>query len=179
MVEAIIPIYGRNGGNATLVYDLNGQKLTLNKSVKSYLVTLARDIGKDVYNVRKMSKKALRRTNGVPLVFSECVVLIPVKVRKPITKSDGSYGYINLACIEDIINNENTTTIKLINNINIEALITTKTLNTKIIESNYLKDIYIRKMNNFNNNNLYKKLYENTLQNLDISTKINSIWWKI
>lgn len=53
---------------------------------------------------------------------------------------------------QETVKNDNNTTIKLINNITVEALITKRTLNTKLIESNYVKDIYIRKMNNFNFN---------------------------
>ena len=151
MIEALIPIYGDDGENATLVYNLDGQRIKFDKSMKSYLLSLARDIGKDIYNIRRMSKDILDKKNGVPLIFSEKVVLLPVRVRKPVTKSDGSYGYINLECIQEIIQNENSTTIKLINGVTIEALITKRTLNTKIIESSYVKDIYIKKMNNFNN----------------------------
>ena len=158
MIEALMPIYGNNGENATRVYNLDGQSIKFDKSMKSYLLSLARDIGKDIYNIRRMSKDILDKKNGVPLVFSEQVVLIPVRVRKPITKADGSYGYINLDCIQEVIQNENNTTIKLINNITIEALITKRTLNTKIIESSYVKDIYIKKMNNFNNKNFNDKV---------------------
>lgn len=51
-----------------------------------------------------------------------------IKVRKPLTKSDGAFGYVNIEYVKNILNGENHTTVELNNGMKIETMSSFSTL---------------------------------------------------
>lgn len=100
-IEAIIPIYTKEGGNFTKVKRV-GEDLLVAKSVKSVL----KDICKFYHYDLKSSNKAYGRMLGIkktpPIPFTKNLIFIAVKTRKPIGKDDGAFSYVNIEKVEEV-----------------------------------------------------------------------------
>lgn len=70
-------------------------------------------------------------TNIMPIPLRLGTLLVPVNVRKPIGRNDGSYGYIDLSSIEDAAAG-NGTVIKLKCGLAINSLETLRTIRYRI-----------------------------------------------
>ncbi|WP_058486930.1 hypothetical protein [Defluviitalea phaphyphila] len=112
-IQGILPVYGDKGENAVIIYTDNGEKIFIDKSIRSFLSYLFHLRRIDLYALRQWTRETLHRRNGLPLVFSRDIVLVPIKVRKPIGRADGSEGYISLLHIEEITQKSDKTIISL------------------------------------------------------------------
>lgn len=65
--------------------------------------SIARHYHVDLPVLRASIGELLDCSINVPLPLHQHLVFIPVKVRKPLTKSDGATGYVNLFSIERVI----------------------------------------------------------------------------
>ncbi|HHX88105.1 MAG TPA: hypothetical protein GX693_08035 [Firmicutes bacterium] len=97
---AIAPCYDRQGGNSTLIYTHSGEIIPDQRTVKWNLRRLARLYSVDLQAVRQNYGAYLGCRQGVPLPFSTALVLVPLKLRLPVGKNDGCYGYINVLAVE-------------------------------------------------------------------------------
>lgn len=103
-VVALFPGYGKeNGGNITSFYLDSGQMQEDQRSLKSCLRSIARNYSIDLPVLRCSIGELLDCRNNAPLPFHRHLVFIPIKVRKPLTKSDGATGFVNLLAIERIL----------------------------------------------------------------------------
>jgi len=91
---ALIPAYGENGSNETILYFTNSSPIRVCRQVKAIVNGIARAFQKDIRLVRKHSQEVLGQRTMNPLWISEDIVLVPFKMRKPIGREDGSVGYI-------------------------------------------------------------------------------------
>ncbi len=101
-LAALIPCYDRQGGNATLIYTTGGEIIPDRRTVKWNLRRLARLYSVDLQAIRQNYGSYLGCRQGVPLPFSAGLVLVPLKIRSPVGKNDGCYGYINVPAVDSI-----------------------------------------------------------------------------
>lgn len=99
-LQAIIPIYVDNIGNAVQLY-FNDFTTTSYCSLDCCIKKIARNQLLDITQAKKLIKKSLNITKNPPICFKNGTYCM-IKVRKPITKNDGSYGLFNIDTIEKI-----------------------------------------------------------------------------
>ncbi|OWZ83240.1 competence protein ComK [Natranaerobius trueperi] len=142
-VSAIMPVY--MGGNKTkLIYD-NSEEEIVPKALPSVIKRNLKHIGCEYHTLVKYYASYIEKKQGVPLPISKDVVLMPVKVRKPIGKSDGAMGYINYHHIKEFKKRGSDTIITLKNGIEITCLQTFNSVklsysNASIVNKVYLND---------------------------------------
>ncbi len=73
------------------------------RTLQAYLKSIARHYYVDLPVQRASTGELLDCSNSVPLTFHKKLVLISTKVRKPLSRSDGATGYVNLLSIERVI----------------------------------------------------------------------------
>ena len=142
---AFLPVYIESKGNCTSVYTMAGGNYHIEKSLRSFLNQLAEYHIVDLRAVRKYYGESLFIKNLVPIPLNQENIFIPLKVRKPICKNDGSIGYINLKYIEKTTENRGRTTIHLKNKTTINSLNTIETVNNHIKNGNMVRNLYMER----------------------------------
>lgn len=102
-IECIIPQYLDDIGDGTIIYT-GCNKLLIKRSIKTVMKNFCKDNGLDYKISKDFYGELIDAKKNVPVVISEQNVFIPVKVRKPIAKNDGAYGYVNyknICCIKE------------------------------------------------------------------------------
>lgn len=125
-LQAIIPIYVDNIGNAVQLY-FNDFTTTSYCSLDCCIKKIARNQLIDITEAKKLIKKSLNITKNPPICFKNGTYCM-IKVRKPITKNDGSYGLFNIDTIEKI--EKGALTLK--NSVKITTLESKKSIEDKI-----------------------------------------------
>lgn len=109
-IQAIIPQYS-NLGDTTYIYTFKGNKITLKVSIRTALRKLM-----NFYTIDHLALKNKFRKLGIcqnaPIIL-ENKVYVKIKIRRPIGKSDGAYGYINIESIKSITETEEKTIVEL------------------------------------------------------------------
>ena len=131
-IMAFIPIYMDMKGNCTLLYTIKGGEIALEKCTRTILNLISKYYLVDLKELKKYYSSLIGIKNSIPIPFNKDNIFIPVKVRKPISKNDGTLGYINLKYIEKIAEGKNCTTIYLENNHKIVSLNTFKTIKKQV-----------------------------------------------
>ena len=120
----------------------------------------------DLYAQSMWSQDILGQRNLNPVVVSEHIILIPVKIRESIGAKDGCYGYIRLSSIKSIRPCE----ILLRNGITIAHLSSPNTIKRKIRHANLLKYIYLEELQTQHNIYTNSHLYFDNDKNKDQDT---------
>lgn len=141
-IQGILPTYGANGENGIYIYVNNGEAIYMDKSIRAFLSFLFHQRRIDLYALRQWTSSLLHRRNGLPLVFSRELVLVPVKVRKPIGRADGSEGYISLLHIENIVEKEDKTMIQLQCGKEIGSLHSKKIVERRVLLGQFMLTMY-------------------------------------
>ena len=121
-LQAIIPIYVDNIGNAVQLY-FNDFTTTSYCSLDCCIKKIARNQLLDITEAKKLIKKSLNITKNPPICFKNGTYCM-IKVRKPITKNDG----FNIDSIETI----ETGSLTLKSNEKIATLESKKSIEDKI-----------------------------------------------
>ena len=99
-IQAIIPKY-TPFGDITYIFTRKNSVLKIHTSLRTTIKNIY-----DYYTIDFRSQGRKFRKQGIyqnpPLVFDNSV-FVKIKVRKPITKSDGAYGYINLDSFDKVV----------------------------------------------------------------------------
>lgn len=141
-IMAIIPIYIDMYGNCTRIITLKSQNNYIYKSIKTVLKNIARFYTLDLMASREYYGKIIGISNIVPIPFDSENIFIPLKVRKPIFKNDGSFGYFNLKFINDIKEEKNVVYIILEGNIKVRINQTLKTAYKHVRHGEIVKRVY-------------------------------------
>ncbi|QIB27517.1 hypothetical protein [Caloranaerobacter azorensis] len=144
-IMAIMPIYIDMYGNCTKVITLKTQENYLFKSVKTVLKNMAKFYALDLMASREYYGKIIGISNTVPIPFDSENIFVPLKVRKPIFKNDGSFGYFNLKFIYDIKEEKSGVYIILEGNIKVRINQTLKTAYKHIRHGEIVKRVYDKK----------------------------------
>lgn len=151
---AFLPVYVQLKGNCTSIYTIGGGNYYVEKSLRTFLKQLTEYYLVDLKAVRKYYGELLAIRNLVPIPLNHENVFIPLKVRKPICKNDGSIGYINIKYIERVIEFSGKTIVYLKDKTTIESLNSLNTVNKHIKNGHIVKRLYNEK-NNINIVNEY------------------------
>ncbi len=102
-IAALEPCYGKDGGNATRVYTRQREVYVVERRLKTVLKNLACYYGADLVALRKKYGEAFGCSHDVPLVLSHDLVLVPQKMRQPLTEKDGATGYVNVCAVKQVV----------------------------------------------------------------------------
>ncbi|MDD4726379.1 MAG: competence protein ComK [Tissierellia bacterium] len=141
-IMAIVPEYVKDRGNCVTVYTNKSKPVTLEKGIKTVLRNLFKYYMVDLNETKKRYINLVSSPNNMPLPLSKNDIFIPLKTRKPICKNDGATGYINMRYLKKVIKNENSTTIQLDNNTNIECLSSETTVKNHLRNGNIVSKCY-------------------------------------
>lgn len=147
-------MYVQLKGNCTSIYTIGGGNYYVEKSLRTFLKQLTEYYLVDLKAVRKYYGELLAIRNLVPIPLNHENVFIPLKVRKPICKNDGSIGYINIKYIERVTESSGKTIVYLKDKTTIESLNSLNTVNKHIKNGHIVKRLYNEK-NNINIVNEY------------------------
>ncbi len=142
-IACLKPIYERGIGNATQIITVPGNSYIDTRITKSVLKHLARLYGVDLSAMRKNYGEIVGQKNMVPIPFNKNLLMIPLKMRKPITRNDGTTGYINLTQLEAVKDQgENQVLLILKNGIQVRCLMKASTVekhvrNARIVLQHY------------------------------------------
>lgn len=126
-IMAIIPEYETEMGNCTLIYT-EKETIKLKITIKTFM--------RNLYKHYHIDPKAMSKTYGElllckycpPMALSREDIFIQLKIRKPIGRQDGAYGYFNLKYIDRVEEDKNGTTIYFTNGERIQCLFTIDTV---------------------------------------------------
>lgn len=145
-INCIVPVYGETGGNVTQVHLDDGRVLTDSRKICTVLKSLAKIFTIDIETARIKYSKLVDRKISVPIPLHQDLVLVPVKMRKPVAREDGAWGYVVLSKIVCYAKHpEKTNTIQIFfENGCIDALLLTRSFqiileSAKIIHKAYRK----------------------------------------
>jgi len=99
---ALEPCLGQNGGNAVWVYTRDGQTYQDERTMKSVLKNICACYNADLSVLRSNYGQYLHRNQDVPIPLSPALVLVTIKMRRPLFENDGAAGYVNLLDVTGI-----------------------------------------------------------------------------
>ena len=99
LCNAIIPFYDTQGANMTYTISEDGTRETHPFSTKKFLNNLLGKFYLDPKMLRQWSSDVLYSKTQMPIIFMADQVFIPVKIRIPLGKHDGCFGYILTSAI--------------------------------------------------------------------------------
>lgn len=132
-------------GNCSLMITLQGGIYQVNKTIKTILIQLCKYYLVDLKAIRSYYGNLLNIKNLTPIPFNKENIFIPVKVRKPLLKNDGSIGYVNIKYIRKVSLHNEKTIIYLTDNNTIECLNSVETINKHINNGNIVRKLYEEK----------------------------------
>lgn len=138
-VIAILPVYLNMQGNCSTLITLKGGTYQIDKTVKTILKQMTKHFLVDLNHIRTYYGSLLNVKNLTPIPFNKDNIFIPVKVRRPLARNDGSIGYINIEYINKVSSINGKTKIFLTNRNTIDCLNSIETVNKHIKNGNIVK----------------------------------------
>jgi len=112
-LEGLIPIYDKDGRNATLVILANNSPIEDFRRLDTVLKGLAQLYQKDLDLIKKKAMDITGQRTMNPLPLSPIGILVPFRMRKPIGRNDGAIGYFFNHAIEEIGEKDGSTQVVL------------------------------------------------------------------
>lgn len=140
---ALIPCYAC--GNAVTAVGKDGQTNIIHKSLKSFINRQLKENNLDMKSIRQNFSPITGRSSIIPLPLGVDVILIPVKVRRPLAPKDGAYGYVDMASVESVAGREKAV-IALSCGMEIKSLETKRTVVHRIKLGEMVKEKFTAKM---------------------------------
>lgn len=129
-VVALVPVYEAGVGDVTRIYFDEGSRTEpLKISSVAKRICAGRFI--DYEELRLCVHEASGIRNMIPLLLEEDV-LVPFKVRKPLTKNDRSFGYFSLMSLKELKCVEEGVEIRMENGAVLNAICSKQTLEKHI-----------------------------------------------
>jgi hypothetical protein len=135
MLISIMPRYVEGAGDCCRVKRKGGEVIH-KKKLNTILKEVFRDYCTDFCAIKKITTKLLNQKTLVPVYVSSQEIMIPLKVREPLFKGDGCYGYVNIFEIKKVFNKE----ILLVDGETISFLDTKRTIQKRERMAETLKD---------------------------------------
>lgn len=146
-ITCILPIYDQFGCNSTLIHFSNDEKIDYQYRTKTVIKRLAEYFTIDLIALRKKCGGMVGRKSSSPLPLRQDFTLIPLKIRQPLGKDQGSQGFVVFEQIKEIKSLGKQRTLIIFNNeFSIECLQAIESVNllinhAKIIRSNVHVDM--------------------------------------
>lgn len=116
------PEYVSNRGEATEILYMDKSVKLLHKTMKSVVRGLFSDALVDRKAVKVLAGEITGRKILVPLFLNARILLVPLKMRKPLVRKDNCYGYVNYFAVEEINDENDSCRIRLSNGLTLSAL---------------------------------------------------------
>ncbi len=173
---AFLPAYLALKGNCTVLYTNSGGIHEIERTTRTVLDQLSRYYLMDLQAIKKYYGDILGLKNLVPIPFNKDNVFVPIKIRKPICKNDGSMGYVSIQYIKKITKSNGKTLIYLTNDRIIESLSSIETVNRHIKNGHIVKKLYEERHTTYtvNDYDIYEE-YDKPATKGDIAIVINEI----
>ncbi len=136
-INCLVPVYNEDGANVTQVHLDDGTVLTDGRKICTVVKSLAKFFTVHVEMARAKYSKLIDRKISVPIPLHQDLVLVPVKMRKPIAREDGAWGYVVLSkivCYNKHPEKDNSIRIFFDNELYYDALLLTRSFQI-ILES--------------------------------------------
>ncbi|EOC99400.1 hypothetical protein [Caldisalinibacter kiritimatiensis] len=146
-IIAVVPLYIDMKGNSTKITTKESGDVFIYKTIHTVLKLLGKYFMIDLSASRKYYGEVIGASNIIPIPFDSENIFIPVKVRKPLSKNDGSFGYVNLKYIKDIEERKDGVYIVMKGNNEIKSLQRFKTVQKHINDGKIVKRIYDKRSN--------------------------------
>lgn len=137
-IQAIVPVYTEYG-DTTYVYTKEQNKILYPNTIRTFIKNLLKFYMID-FSALKTKFRDLGIKQNIPLIIDN-QVLVKVKVRKPIGKSDGAYGYINISELKRIQVEKTVTYIVFKDGYRLKTLDSRTTLSKNILTGHEIKNI--------------------------------------
>lgn len=141
-IVAIIPKYSEVG-DITVVYTKDGRRTEVKASLRTFLKRLFYFYTVDYLALKNKFRKVGICQNAPLILKGE--VFMKVKVRKPIAKSDGAFGYVNVRYVERVLRREGRASIEMLNGLILDSLSSYSTLSMNFVIA---KSINVKEMEN-------------------------------
>lgn len=92
-LNCLVPVYDEDGGNYTQVWMDDGRKILERYRAKTLLKHIAAYMGVDIKQ-KSAAWVGDDRRKSIPLVFGPRMTFVPIRVRKPRYRDEGSTGYV-------------------------------------------------------------------------------------
>ncbi|NLW22198.1 MAG: hypothetical protein GXY88_02920 [Tissierellia bacterium] len=173
---AFLPAYIRLKGNCTILYTQPGGVYEIERAINTILKRLANIYLIDLKATKKYYGDILNMKNLVPIPFTRDNVFVPIKVRKPLYKNDGSFGYVNIRYINKTSKANGKTIITLTNGKTIESISSIETVNKHIKNGHIVKRLSMEraKLTPLREEELYQE-YNKPATKADIALLISEI----
>jgi len=146
-IMAIIPLYIDMKGNSTRIKTRNSKEFNIYKSIRSVLILLSKYFMIDLNASRRYYGRVIGCKNVVPIPFDKDNIFVPLKVRKPLSKNDGSFGYFNLDSIKRVDKKENHVHIILENDSAVNIIQSYDSVHKHIKDAKLVKHVYYERSN--------------------------------
>jgi len=141
-IIGLIPLYIDMKGNSTRVITKENSEVYIYKSIRTVLNIIARYFTLDLNASRKYYGGLIGYSNIVPIPFNRENIFVPIKVRSPISKNDGSFGYFNIANIKGVREKSEGIEIILDGDISVKSIQSMKSIERHIRDGEIVKKIY-------------------------------------
>lgn len=141
-IIAILPLYIDMKGNSTKIITKKQNEIYIYKSIRAFISLLAKYFMVDLNSSRQYYGKIIGSTNIVPLPLNKDNVFAPLKVRKPISKNDGSFGYFNIRFVNEVFKKNNKVYVSLEKELFIEVLQGIESAKKNVRNANIVKQSY-------------------------------------
>lgn len=94
LCEAIVPYYDECGANCTYILLKDGSKVVFKMPVRTYLRKMFYSLHMDPVSLNHWSSEVLHQQQGNPIIISEDILFIPVRMREVVGQKDGTLGYV-------------------------------------------------------------------------------------
>lgn len=139
--QFIIPKYD-DCGDGTLIYTFSSKEVYIAKSLATVL--------KKFYFFQSLDRLAIKRKmrdlgikeNGP--IFIKGQVFVKARVRKPIGRSDGAYGYVNLKAIKFLNERRGRVFIELVDGGRLEVLDRLETISKNIFLAKAMAEVFAK-----------------------------------
>lgn len=102
VLAALVPRYHSVYGNATEVIYLDREPVLVPRTVKTVLKNTAKEYAIDLRALKEKYCKLLGCARSVPVPLDRETILIPLKMRRVISKNDSARGYVNCFAIKHV-----------------------------------------------------------------------------
>lgn len=143
-IAALIPCYHNEYGNATEAVFLEEEAVTIPRTVKTVLKNIAKIYAVDLQALRQKYSEILGCSKAIPVPLHSRFILMPVKVRKVVSKNDSSRGYINYFAIKDVQGEDTFSTVILKNDLAVKCYHSFKNINQHIRNCYYIHQKLIK-----------------------------------
>ncbi len=145
ILVGIVPIYRENIGDCTEILVQDRNNFVLNYKLATIIKALEKYYMINLKESKRVYSKFINAKNLVPIPFDQNNIFIPIKTRIPRFKNDPAFGYINLKFIDNIIDKNGFTEIRLKNQHAIQCLANINTVEKHIHNGNIVMNCFVKR----------------------------------